>query len=74
MEGKANSSLAQHPEFRGCAVSPGKTTGLCFQVLRARPGGLYNETLDIWLWGVTHYGTSWDYVLTNIRCNAKEEE
>ena len=29
----------------------------------------YNETLDIYLWGVTHFGTSWDYVLTNIPCN-----
>lgn len=27
----------------------------------------YNETLDIYLWGVTHYGTSWDYVLTDIK-------
>ena len=26
----------------------------------------YNETLDMHLWGVTHYGTSWNYVLTNI--------
>ena len=26
----------------------------------------YNETLDMYLWGVTHYGTSWNYVLTNI--------
>ena len=26
----------------------------------------YNETLDMYLWGVTHYGTSWDYVLTSI--------
>lgn len=26
----------------------------------------YNETLDMYLWGVTHWGTSWDYVLTNI--------
>ena len=26
----------------------------------------YNETLNIYLWGVTHYGTSWNYVLTNI--------
>lgn len=26
----------------------------------------YNDTLDMYLWGVTHYGTSWDYVLTNI--------
>lgn len=29
----------------------------------------YNETLDMYLWGVTHYGTSWDYVLTDIPCN-----
>lgn len=27
----------------------------------------YNETLDMYLWGVTHHGTSWDYVLTNIK-------
>lgn len=27
----------------------------------------YNETLDMYLWGVTHYGTNWDYVLTNIK-------
>ena len=26
----------------------------------------YNETLDMYLWGVTHYGTSWGYVLTSI--------
>lgn len=26
----------------------------------------YNETLDMYLWGVTHYGTSWNYVLTTI--------
>lgn len=26
----------------------------------------YNEKLDMYLWGVAHYGTSWDYVLTNI--------
>ena len=37
----------------------------------------YNEALDMWLWGVTHWGTSWDYVLTDIRCNYnpdKEEQ
>ena len=28
----------------------------------------YNSELDIYLWGVTHWGTSWDYVLTNIKC------
>lgn len=27
----------------------------------------YNEKLDMYLWAVTHYGTSWDYVLTNIK-------
>lgn len=27
----------------------------------------YNETLDMYLWGVTHIGTSWDYVLTSIK-------
>ena len=27
---------------------------------------LYNEGLDIYLLGVTHFGTSWDYVLTDI--------
>lgn len=27
----------------------------------------YNEELDLYVWGVTHYGTSWDYVLTNIK-------
>lgn len=26
----------------------------------------YNGTLDMYLWGVTHCGTSWDYVLTSI--------
>ena len=25
----------------------------------------YNETLDMYVWGVTHWGTSWDYVLTD---------
>lgn len=29
----------------------------------------YNEELDMYVWGVTHFGTSWSYVLTNIKCN-----
>lgn len=29
----------------------------------------YNDKLDMYLWGVTHYGTSWDYVLTSIKIN-----
>lgn len=27
----------------------------------------YNEKLDMYLWGVTHCGTSWDYVLTSVK-------
>lgn len=27
----------------------------------------YNNELDIYVWGVTHWGTSWDYVLTDIK-------
>lgn len=27
----------------------------------------YNPELDIYLWGITHFGTSWDYVLTDIK-------
>lgn len=26
----------------------------------------HNEKLDLYIWGVTHFGTSWDYVLTDI--------
>lgn len=27
----------------------------------------YNDELDMYVWGVTHSGTSWDYVLTSIK-------
>ena len=33
----------------------------------------YNEYLDMNVWGVTHYGTSWDYCLTNIKIELDEE-
>ena len=33
----------------------------------------YNEELDMYVWGVTHWGTSWDYVLTDIALQEKEE-
>lgn len=29
----------------------------------------YHDELDIYLWGVTHWGTGWNYVLTDIPCN-----
>lgn len=32
----------------------------------------YNSELDMYLWGVTHFGTSWDYVLTDIPCEVDE--
>jgi len=34
----------------------------------------YNEELDMYVWGVTHYGTAWSYVLTNIKCNVPYED
>jgi hypothetical protein len=34
----------------------------------------YNDQLDMYVWGVTHWGTSWDHVLTNVRCNVPYEE
>ena len=34
----------------------------------------YNEALDMYIWGVTHYGTAWDYVLTNSPLNCGYEE
>lgn len=33
----------------------------------------YNETLDMYIWGITHYGTAWSYVLTDVKLNCKEE-
>lgn len=33
----------------------------------------YNEELDMYVWGVTHWGTSWDYVLTDIKLNCGDE-
>lgn len=33
----------------------------------------YNEELDLYVWGVTHWGTSWDYVLTDIKIEVENE-
>ena len=32
----------------------------------------YNEKLDVYIWGITHFGTSWNYVLTNVKLVAEE--
>lgn len=34
----------------------------------------YIEALDIYIWGITHWGTSWDYVLTNIKIDLESGE
>ncbi len=34
----------------------------------------YNEALDMYVWGVTHWGTAWSYVLTDIKCNVPYED
>ena len=34
----------------------------------------YCEPLDCYVWGVTHWGTSWDYVLTSIKLREKDED
>lgn len=28
---------------------------------------LYNHVLDIYVWAITHYGTAWSHVLTDIK-------
>lgn len=33
----------------------------------------YNDTLDMYIWGITHYGTSWDMVLTDVKLNCGQE-
>ena len=27
----------------------------------------YNERLDVYIWAITHFGTAWDYVLTDVK-------
>lgn len=27
----------------------------------------YNEKLDVYIWAITHFGTGWDYVLTDVK-------
>ena len=27
----------------------------------------YHQDLDMYVWGITHFGTSWDYVLTDVK-------
>lgn len=33
----------------------------------------YNETLDMYVWGITHCGTAWSYVLTDVKLNCGQE-
>lgn len=33
----------------------------------------YHEEMDMYVWGITHFGTSWDYVLTDIKLAQGDE-
>ena len=32
----------------------------------------YHSELDMYIWGITHFGTSWDYVLTDIKLDGDD--
>lgn len=32
----------------------------------------YNEELDMFVWGIDHFGTGWDYVLTDIELDVRD--
>ena len=34
----------------------------------------YDSKLNVYVWGITHFGTGWDYVLTDIVIENKEEK
>lgn len=34
----------------------------------------YNEKLDVYIWAIDHYGTSWDYVLTDIKLVSGDQQ
>lgn len=34
----------------------------------------YHEEMDMYVWGITHFGTSWDYVLTDIKLKGVDPE
>lgn len=34
----------------------------------------YNMKLDMYVWAISHWGTAWDYVLTNIKLELEGEE
>ena len=56
-------------EFRNAIMSDYVISRNGFRVLRDYTDEVvfYNETLDIYVWAIDHYGTSWDYVLTDIK-------
>lgn len=66
MENKYALEDEQYPEVYQWFIIDSNGARICEE---ANEIVYYNETLDLYLWGVTHYGTAWDYVLTNIRCN-----
>lgn len=64
-------------EFKNAIVSDYIISRNGYQVLRDYTDEVvfYNETLDIYVWAIDHYGTSWDYVLTDVELiNGDDEE
>lgn len=33
----------------------------------------YIPVIDVYIWGITHFGTSWDYVLTDIKIEEEQQ-
>ena len=36
------------------------------ETLNTNENVYYNEDIDMFVWGISHFGTSWDYVLTDL--------
>jgi len=34
----------------------------------------YDSELDVYVWGITHWGTSWDYVFTDVKATENIED
>ena len=53
------------------AIQSAREKGVTVVLATGRPiegVSRYLEELDMYIWCVTHWGTAWDYVLTDIPC------
>ena len=58
-----------HGEFKEMVFQDYIISGQGYEFLQELTDELvfYNEKLDVYIWAITHFGTSWDYVLTDIK-------